>query len=40
MQPLPNEVARFWNEIKPHYQHKEILHSTANDAMGIGVIEI
>jgi cephalosporin hydroxylase len=40
VQPLPNEVSRFWNEIKPHYQHKEILHSTANDAMGIGVIEI
>ena len=40
MQPLPNEVARFWNEIKPSYRHKEILHSTAKDAMGIGVIEL
>jgi cephalosporin hydroxylase len=39
-QPLPNEVARFWNEIKPRYRHKEILHSTATDAMGVGVIEL
>lgn len=40
VQPPPNEVARFWNEIKPRYQHREILHRTTNDAMGIGVIEI
>jgi len=40
VQPMPSEVARFWNEIKPHYRHKEILHSTAKDAMGIGVIEL
>ena len=40
VQPPPNEVARFWNEIKPSYRHKEILRSTAKDAMGIGVIEL
>ncbi len=40
VQPLPNEVARFWDEIKPRYRHKEILHSRAKDAMGIGVIEL
>jgi cephalosporin hydroxylase len=38
VQPLPNEVVRLWNEIKPRYRHKEILHSTAKDAMGIGVL--
>jgi cephalosporin hydroxylase len=38
VQPMPNEVARLWNEIKSRYRHKEILHSTAKDAMGIGVL--
>jgi cephalosporin hydroxylase len=38
VQPLPDEVVRLWNEIKPRYRHKEILHSTAIDAMGIGVL--
>lgn len=38
VQPLPNEVVRLWNEIKPGYRHKEILHSAAKDAMGIGVL--
>ena len=38
VQPPPSEVARFWNEIKPRYRYKEILHSTAIDAMGIGVL--
>jgi len=37
-QPFPNEVARFWKEIKPGYRHKEIVHSTSKDAMGIGVL--
>jgi cephalosporin hydroxylase len=36
--PSPHEVVRLWNEIKPRYRHKEILHSTAKDAMGIGVL--
>jgi predicted O-methyltransferase YrrM len=40
MQPPPNEVVRFWNEIKPSYRHREILHRTTKDAMGIGVIEL
>jgi len=34
------EVARFWNEIKSRYQHTEIVHNTANDAMGIGVLKL
>jgi cephalosporin hydroxylase len=40
VQPLPDEVVRFWNEIKPHYRHKEILHCTGHDAMGIGLLWI
>jgi cephalosporin hydroxylase len=36
----PNEVARFWNEIKPRYRYVEILHRTTKDAMGIGVLEL
>jgi cephalosporin hydroxylase len=38
VQPLPNEVVRLWRELKPRYRHKEILHSTGKDAMGIGVL--
>ena len=37
-QPPPSEVVRLWQEIKPRYRHREILHSTARDAMGIGVL--
>jgi len=40
LQPPPTEVARFWNEIKLRYRYKEILHSTAKNAMGIGVLEL
>jgi len=40
VQPAPNEVARFWNEIKPRYRHKEILDRTTQDTMGIGIIEL
>jgi cephalosporin hydroxylase len=38
VQPLPNEVVRLWSELKPRYRHKEILHGTGKDAMGIGVL--
>jgi predicted O-methyltransferase YrrM len=38
VKPLPNEVDRLWNEIKPGYRHKEILHGTEKNAMGIGVL--
>ena len=38
VQPLPNEVVRLWDEIKPGHRHKEILHSTARGAMGIGLL--
>jgi predicted O-methyltransferase YrrM len=37
-QPLPNEVVRLWDEIKCGHRHKEILHSTARGAMGIGLL--
>jgi len=40
VQPLPKEVARFWNEIKSKYRHVEIIHNTAKDAMGIGVLKV
>jgi predicted O-methyltransferase YrrM len=36
----PNEVARFWNEIKTSHKHKEILHRATKDAMGIGIVEL
>lgn len=39
-QPLPCEVARFWNEVKLGYHYKEILHSPAEHAMGIGLLEL
>jgi len=39
-QPPPSEVARLWNEVKPNYRHREILHRTTADAMGIGVLEL
>jgi hypothetical protein len=35
---LPNEVVRLWDEIKCGHRHKEILHSTARGAMGIGLL--
>jgi cephalosporin hydroxylase len=37
-QPYPNEVGRLWKELKTRYRHQEIVHSTAKDAMGIGVL--
>jgi cephalosporin hydroxylase len=40
VQPPPNQVARFWNEIKTRYPHKEILHRTTKDAMGIGILQL
>ena len=40
VQQPPNEVARFWNEIKTRYPHKEILHRTTKDAMGIGILQL
>jgi predicted O-methyltransferase YrrM len=32
------QVPRLWNEIKQNYKHKEIVHRTDNEAMGIGVL--
>jgi cephalosporin hydroxylase len=40
VQPPPSEVARFWNQIKLSYPHREILHGTGKHAMGIGVVEL
>jgi predicted O-methyltransferase YrrM len=38
VKPTPDGVAQLWNEVKPRYRHKEILHGTDKDAMGIGVL--
>jgi hypothetical protein len=32
------EVYRFWNEIKPEYEHAELIESPEQDGFGIGVI--
>jgi predicted O-methyltransferase YrrM len=32
------EVYKFWNETKPNYPHKEFIHQTGPEAMGIGVL--
>jgi predicted O-methyltransferase YrrM len=34
------EVNRLWEELKPHYRHRELIHQTGGGAMGIGVLQV
>lgn len=34
----PEEVHRFWNEVKQKYSHQELIHSNGGKSMGIGAL--
>jgi predicted O-methyltransferase YrrM len=38
--PPPKESFKFWAEVKQSYNHREFIHQTSEDAMGIGVLWI